>query len=68
MIGQKRQDFQVLAGRLGDAGRGKGMGGRGGGESHQPCEISGGVAIGRFPSQEIRNTTKLRAELVLSRE
>ena len=46
----------------------KGYGGRGGGGSHQPCEISGGVAIGRFPSQEIRNTTKLRAELVLSRE
>jgi hypothetical protein len=38
-------------------------------ESHQPCEISGGVVIGCFPNWawgsrwEIRNTTKLRADL-----
>jgi hypothetical protein len=24
----------------------------------KPCEISGGVGIGHFPRQEIRNTTK----------
>ena len=38
-------------------------------ESHQPCEISGGVAIGYFSDwawgsrQEIRNRTELRANL-----
>ena len=38
-------------------------------ESHQPCEISGGVAIGCFPNwawgsrREIRNATKLREDL-----
>jgi len=44
-------------------------------ESHEPCEISGGVATGHFPSWawgsrwEIRDTTKLRADLeVLSWE
>lgn len=40
-----------------------------GGESSQPCKISWEVAIGRFSDlawssrQEIRNTTKLRADL-----
>jgi hypothetical protein len=27
-------------------------------ESHQPCEISGGMAIGFFSRREIRNSTK----------
>ena len=32
-------------------------------ESHQPCEISGRVAFGCFPRHEIRNATKLRADV-----
>ena len=38
-------------------------------ENYQPCEVSGGVDIGCFPHwacgsrREIRNTTKLRADL-----
>lgn len=37
--------------------------GFGGRESHQPCEISGGVAIGQFPRQDLISTTKLQANL-----
>jgi hypothetical protein len=62
MAGRKSQDFQVSTGRLEDIGRRKEftMPQK---ESHQPCEISGGVAIGCFPRQEIRNVIKLRADL-----
>ena len=61
MVGQKRRNFQVPADRLAASGGGK--------ESHQPCEILSGVAIGHFPDWawgsrwEIRNATKLRADL-----
>ena len=78
MVGPKRWDFQYPAGRLADTGRGKRFAmlwrerER---ESHQPCEISGGVTIGCFldwawgSRWEIRNTTKVRADLeVLSWE
>ena len=37
--------------------------GAAGKKANQPCEISGGVAIGCFPRQEIRNVIKLRADL-----
>ena len=69
MAGRKMQGFQISTDRLGDT-RGKENSpcfrGR---ESHQSWEISGGVAIGCFPSwawgsrQDIRNITKLRADL-----
>jgi hypothetical protein len=50
MTGQKRLDFQVPTGRLGDA-EGKRIPHASEGErvDYQPCEISGGVAIGSFP-------------------
>lgn len=56
-------------GRLADPGVGKGIHHALEGESHQPCEISGRVALGCFPRWEIRNATKLRGDLeVLSKE
>lgn len=68
MAEQKRQDFQIPTGRSVDAGEERGftMLPR---ENHQPCENSGGVAIGCFPDwvlgsrQKIRKATKLRADL-----
>ena len=69
MVGQKRWDFKVPAGRLRDAGGKREFAMlRKERESHQPPAISGGVTIGCFPDwalrswQEIRNTAKLRAD------
>ena len=67
MAGRKRQDFQVPSGKLGDTGGGKRI--HHVLEAERACEISGGVAIGRFPDwawgsrRKIRNATKLRADL-----
>lgn len=49
MAEQKRQDFQIPTGRSVDAGEERRftMLPR---ENHQPCENSGGVAIGCFPN------------------
>jgi hypothetical protein len=46
MAGRKRQDFQVPSGKLGDTGGGKRI--HHVLEAERACEISGGVAIGRF--------------------
>ena len=60
----ERRDFQIPAGRLADTGGGKGdspsLGGR---ESHQPCEILGGVAIGHFSDWAWGNRWEIKMQL-----
>jgi hypothetical protein len=60
----KRQDFQVPGGRLRKAGKeGRILPCAGGRKDDQPCEILGGANIGCFSKWEVRNITKLRADL-----
>jgi hypothetical protein len=68
-LGRIGRTSSFPAGRLTDAGEEKSLTMLGREKEHQPSEISGGVAIGCFPSwawgsrQDIRNITKLRADL-----
>ena len=57
----KRQNFQVLAGRI--RGRERVSPCFGGRKGDQSCKIPGIAVIGHFPRQEVRNTTKQRAAL-----
>jgi hypothetical protein len=70
-LGRIRRDFQFSLSQARDTKKKKEeedlpcFGGR---KSHQPYEIKGGVAIGHFPSwtwvsRQVRNITKLRADL-----